>query len=41
MYNLPSMENSVKAVMDENVIANNSKMLVLYKNIKKQLAQQG
>jgi endopeptidase Clp ATP-binding regulatory subunit (clpX) len=39
MYDLPSMENAVKVVVDENVITNGSKPLVLYKNIEKQLAQ--
>jgi ATP-dependent Clp protease ATP-binding subunit ClpX len=39
MYDLPSMENVVKVVVDENVIAHGSKPLILYKNIEKQLAQ--
>jgi len=39
MYDLPSMENVVKVVVDENVIAHGSKPLILYKNIDKQLAQ--
>jgi len=39
MYDLPSMENVVKVVVDENVIAHGSKPLILYKNIEKQLVQ--
>jgi ATP-dependent Clp protease ATP-binding subunit ClpX len=41
MYDLPSMDNVVKVVVDENVIANGSKPLILYKNSEKQLAQKG
>jgi ATP-dependent Clp protease ATP-binding subunit ClpX len=39
MYDLPSMENVTKVVVDENVIANGSKPLILYKNIDMPLIQ--
>lgn len=39
MYDLPSMENVSKVVVDENVISNASKPLILYKNTEIPLVQ--
>lgn len=39
MYDLPSMENVSKVVVDENVITNGSKPLILYKNLDIPLVQ--
>jgi ATP-dependent Clp protease ATP-binding subunit ClpX len=38
MYELPSMDNVVKVTVDEAVIENKSKPLILYKNLEKQCA---
>jgi ATP-dependent Clp protease ATP-binding subunit ClpX len=36
MYDLPSMENVAKVVVDESVIQGESKPIILYNNIEKQ-----